>query len=281
MKNRRYIAQEKLGAGGMGVVYTAKDRLTGEIVALKRVLIPSEKMAQDSHTKFLTALATEFRTLAGLRHPHIVRVIDYGFNFEEGQPQPYFTMEYLPGARTLTKAAYRQPLETQVRLLTEMLMALAYLHRRGVIHRDLKADNVLVDSSGRVKVLDFGLALGATGKSGTNMGEGLVGTLAYMAPELFVEETATVRSDLYAVGVLIYEIFTGQFPFNQKNFRLLVDDIMNRAPDMNMFDAELSTLVARLLAKNPLARSGAAEEVIRDLCAATYQPLPPESIAIR
>src|SRR5262245_47393714 len=114
MKHTRYIVQEKLGSGGMGTVYTAKDRLTGETVALKRVHILSDKMLEDSHTAFLTALASEFRTLAGLRHPHIVRVIDYGFSFEEGQPQPYFTMEYLPGAQTLTKAANYQPLETQV-----------------------------------------------------------------------------------------------------------------------------------------------------------------------
>jgi tetratricopeptide (TPR) repeat protein len=278
MKHRRYIIQEKIGAGGMGTVYTAKDRLTGDTVALKRVLLTSEKMAQDSNTNFLTALATEFRTLAGLRHPHIVRVIDYGFSFEDGQPQPYFTMEYLSGAQTLTKAAHDQPLETQVRLLTEMLMALAYLHRRGVIHRDLKPDNVLVDSSGRAKVLDFGLALETSGKSDFSL---TAGTLAYMAPELFAENPATVQSDLYAVGILMYEIFTGQFPFNQKDITLLLDDIINRIPDMSMLDVQPSTLLARLLAKDPSARPGSAEDVIRELCEATGQPLPPESIAIR
>ncbi|HEX2621763.1 MAG TPA: protein kinase, partial [Phototrophicaceae bacterium] len=281
MEHRRYIVQEKLGAGGMGAVYTAKDRLTGETVALKRVLITSEKMMEDTNTDFLTALATEFRTLAGLRHPHIVRVIDYGFGFEEGEPQPYFTMEYLPGAQTLTKAANDQPLETQVRLLTEMLMALAYLHRRGVIHRDLKPDNVLVDSNGRVKVLDFGLAQGIAGKSGISLTEGMAGTLAYMAPELFAEETATVRSDLYTVGILIYEIFTGRFPYNQRNVMLLLSDIINHVPDMSTLDVELGDMLARLLAKNPSARLSTAEEVIRELCAATRQSLPPESIAIR
>lgn len=281
MKHRRYIVQEKLGAGGMGTVYTAKDRLTGETIALKRVLITSEKLAQDSNTNFLTALATEFRMLAGLRHPHIVRVIDYGFSFEEGQPQPYFTMEYLPASQTLTKAANDQPLELQVRLLTEMLMALAYLHRRGVIHRDLKPDNVLVNSSGQVKVLDFGLALEAASQSEINLDEGAVGTLAYMAPELFAEEAATVQSDLYAVGMLIYEIFTGRYPFNQKTITLLFNDIMYHVPDMSMFDPELSELLTRLLAKDPAARPSSAEEVIRELCEATEQPLPPESIAIR
>ena len=281
MNNRRYNIQEKLGAGGMGTVYKAKDRLTGEMVALKRVLIAPEKSAEDSDTDFLTALALEFRTLAGLRHPHIIRVIDYGFIFEENTRQPYFTMEYLPGATSLTNAAIDQPLEIQVRLLTEMLMALEYLHRRGVIHRDLKPDNVLVDSHGRVKVLDFGLALGAAGKSSTHLTEGMAGTIAYMAPELFAEETATVRSDLYAVGMLIYEVFTGKYPFNQKNVMLLLNDIMNSTPDLHELDNPLDMLLERLLAKNPLTRQATVEELIREFCTAMKQPLPPESTAVR
>ena len=281
MNNRRYVIQEKLGAGGMGAVYKTKDRLTGEMVALKRVQIMAEKSVEDSDIDFLTALALEFRTLAGLRHPHIIRVIDYGFIFEDNIQHPYFTMEYLPSATTLTKAAIDQPLEIQVRLLTEMLMALDYLHRRGVIHRDLKPDNVLVDSNGRVKVLDFGLALGAAGKSSTNLTDGMAGTIAYMAPELFTEETATVRSDLYAVGMLIYEVFTGKYPFNQKNLMLLINDIMNKTPDVYELDNPLDILLERLLSKDPLTRQASAEELIRDLCTAMNQPQPPESTAVR
>ncbi len=281
MNNSRYIIEEKLGAGGMGTVYKAKDRLTGEMVALKRVLFAPEKSAADSDTDFLTALALEFRTLAGLRHPHIIRVIDYGFITEENTRQPYFTMEYLPSATSLASAASGQPLEIQMRLLTEMLLALDYLHRRGVIHRDLKPDNVLVDSNGRVKVLDFGLALGATGKSSANLAESMAGTIAYMAPELFAEEAATVRSDLYAVGMLIYEVFTGKYPFNQKNVMLLLNDIMNKAPDVSELDNPLVMLLERLLAKNPIERPSTAEELIRELCTAMNQPLPPESTDVR
>lgn len=113
----------------MGAVYKAKDRLTGEMVALKRVQIAPEKSVDDSDMNFLTALALEFRTLAGLRHPHIIRVIDYGFILEENSQQPYFTMEYLPDATRLTDAAIDQAPEIQLRMLTEMLMALDYLHR--------------------------------------------------------------------------------------------------------------------------------------------------------
>lgn len=281
MEHRRYTVQEKLGVGGMGTVYAAQDRLTGEKVALKRVLISSAKSVDDSTSDFLTALATEFRTLAGLRHPHIVRVIDYGFGFEEGEPQPYFTMEYVPDAKTLTKAASDQPLETQVRLLTEMLMAVAYLHRRGVIHHDLKPDNVLVDRNGRVKVLDFGLAQNVKGKADGAVPEGVMGTMVYMAPELFAEAAASVKSDLYAVGLLIYEIFVERFPYNQENIMQLLSDIMTLVPDMSMLDVEMQELLGRLLAKDPSARLDSADDVIRLLCAATHQPLPPESSAIR
>jgi tetratricopeptide (TPR) repeat protein len=277
----RYELRNKLGAGGMGAVYIARDRLSGNIVALKRVLIPDEKVQDNSTSDLLTAIATEFRTLAGLRHPHVIGVMDYGFIHDGSSPQPYFTMDYLPDARSLTNAAANQPVEIQVRLLTEMLLALAYLHRRGIIHRDLKPDNVLVDGSGAVKLLDFGLALSVTGQSRGSFTEGVAGTMAYMAPELFAEETATVQSDLYAVGLLMYEVFTGSYPFNRKNMMLLLNDIMNTTPDIGSLEFDLGNLIERLLAKDPAQRPGDADTVIRELCEATGQPLPSEGQAVR
>lgn len=280
--NNRYELRDKLGSGGMGVVYMALDRLTGTIVALKRVMLsPDPSIPDESEIDYLTAMATEFRTLAGLRHPHVIRVMDYGFTFEDGRSQPYFTMEYLPEALTITRTAAQQPLQTQVRLLVEMLLALAYLHRRGVIHRDLKPDNVLVDSDGRVRVLDFGLAMGATGRSATAVHDSAAGTIAYMAPELFADDVASVRSDLYAAGMIACEIFTGAYPFNRRNLMLLLGDITTRDPDFSHLNPNLGSLLASLMAKNPSQRPGDALEVIRALCAATGQPVPVESTAVR
>jgi tetratricopeptide (TPR) repeat protein len=280
IKNRYELGNE-LGTGGMGVVYIAHDWLTGERVALKRLIGSPVAESKSDPTGDLTTLAAEFRALAGLRHPHIVRVIDYGFTFEANlPPQPYLTMEYIPEAKTILAAAHNQPQSTQVRLLTEMLMALAYLHRHGIVHRDLKPDNVLVDRQGCVKVLDFGLALMPT-KSDVDFKESMAGSMAYMSAELFDDKPASVQSDLYAVGVIAYQIFTGVFPFNRTNLMTLIKEILDRVPDVHALDPKLGDLLAELLNKNPAERPSDANEVIHRLCEATEQPIPAENAGIR
>ena len=174
---RRYLLQEQIGQGGMGVVYRATDRLTGENVALKRVTVGlQDAMATRNFQSTLTApashpsdssdprvsLAQEFETLASLRHPNIISVLDYGFDDEQ---LPYFTMSLVEDGQSFTDAVKGKPLETQIGLLTQMLQALAYLHRRGILHRDLKPANVVV-TGGVAKVLDFGLALARTRDTG-------------------------------------------------------------------------------------------------------------------
>src|SRR5579859_3076052 len=151
----RYEIVAEIGHGGMGVVYRTLDRLSGQMVALKKVnaLYDQLEDTRDS-VDFRIALAQEFKTLASLRHPNIISVLDYGFDRSR---QPYFTMELLETAPTILRAAEKVTLAQKIQLVLQMLQALAYLHRRGIIHRDLKPDNVLV-ADGTVKVLDFGLA---------------------------------------------------------------------------------------------------------------------------
>src|SRR5690606_24990023 len=142
----------------------------------------------------------EFQALAALRHPGVITVRDYGFDQEQ---LPYFTMEILPQARPITTVGERLGENGRIQLLLHLLTTLIYVHRCGIIHRDLKPGNVLVDSQGNVKVLDFGLAL-TPGTAPLPSG-----TLAYMAPELLQGGTATVASDLYAVGLMAYELLAG------------------------------------------------------------------------
>jgi hypothetical protein len=162
----------------------------------------------------------------------------------------------------------------------ELLEALKYLHRRGVLHRDLKPQNILVNQAGHVKVLDFGLALHRA-ESVTNLFNTGVGTIAYMAPELLTDQPATPQTDLYAVGVLAYEIYTGSFPYKQSSLGVLVQQIMTAKPETSMLDDKLGVVVDKLLVKAPTERYASSQAVINDLCAATGYPVPDESESVR
>lgn len=224
----RYLIMNKLGEGGMGAVYRAVDGLTGQTVALKRVAIPtSHSQLNDGTSGMRLALAQEFRMLATLRHPHVISVLDYGFDEDR---QPFFTMDYLEGAQNLLDAGRQQPLEGRVELVMQMLQAVAYLHRRGIIHRDLKPANVLV-ANGQVKVLDFGLSV--LHEQVESSEDEIAGTLAYLAPEVIRGERPTESADLYAVGVMIYELLTGHHPFDSGNVNQLVSDVLMSRPDLS------------------------------------------------
>jgi serine/threonine protein kinase len=258
----RYRLLEPLGAGGMGVVYKAYDRLNGEYVALKQVQVAAERLhfttTQDV-TNFHLALAQEFHILAGLRHPNIIDVVDYGFDTSQ---QPFFTMELLTDHTPLNSYGEDRPLATQLDLLLQLLQALVYLNRRGIVHRDLKPKNVLV-VQGKVKVLDFGLAVARDYLLGGNV----AGTLAYIAPEVLRGARPDPLADLYAVGVIAYELFAGRLPFHEANPNELIFSILNQVPDVTALNvpAPLSALVARLLDKDPQQRYASAAEVLHEL----------------
>lgn len=279
--NNRYILKSILGTGGMGAVYRAYDRLTGEEVALKQVTTPPVRLGFASRAgdeNLHLALAQEFKTLSSLRHPHIVSVRDYGF---DEQRQPFFTMDLLRDADTIIEAGQGQTLDTQVDLLIQLLQALAYLHRRGVLHRDLKPGNVLV-VNGQVKVLDFGLSL-ITERSVADVTQSTTGTFAYMAPELFQGMPPSTRSDLYAVGVLAYEILAGQYPFNTDNMALLISQILTAPVDMDLLNVDdaLVAVITRLLDRSAQERYQDANDTIKAFCAATGKDLPKETVSIR
>jgi predicted ATPase len=276
--NNRYTLRKRLGAGGMGAVFRAFDRLQQHEIALKQISFVEEGSQPSSADTMNTrlALANEFQVLASLHHPNIIRVLDYGFDLEK---RPYFTMSLLEGAKPITDYAADKSLKEKVRLLIEMLQALAYMHRRNIIHRDLKPDNALVTADGEVKVLDFGLA---TAQGDEEEGE-IAGTVAYMAPEVLQGMPVSRASDLYAVGVMAYEMFADKHPFNVKNPGLLVQQIFFEPPDMSILDIPdgLANVIARLMLKEPEFRYDDSYKVIEDICRAVNQPLPPETSAIR
>ncbi len=220
---RRYVLETKLGEGGMGSVFRAADRLTNRRVALKRVAIQNTRNTEERTLRL--ALAQEFRILASLRHPNIISVLDYGFE----QAAPYFTMDYLEESSTLLDAGDGRPLVEQVSLIIAVLQALDYLHRRGILHRDLKPANVMVDQQGQVKVVDFGLSVA---RERAASGE-VAGTLAYLAPEVLQGRAASEASDLYAVGLLAYELILGRYPFRFDDPADLIFDVLQSEPDLS------------------------------------------------
>lgn len=265
----RYHLLNRLGSGGMGAVYRAHDRLTGEMVALKR--LPASPLQLIS-PELRLALAHEFQALAALRHPHVIGVREYGFDEER---QPYFTMELLPGARPITDAAPYLSAEGKARLLWQLLSGLAYVHRHRLVHRDLKPANVLVVGD-TVKVLDFGLATMAGQQQPAS------GTLAYMAPELLRGEAAAVASDLYAAGIIAYELFAGWHPFAIAPGEWVSPD-EPRIPDFAFVPIAppLESFLRTLLAHDPAERYPDAAAAITALQEATGLDLPVETAVTR
>ncbi|MBK9261171.1 MAG: protein kinase [Polyangiaceae bacterium] len=254
----RYRLKQLIGQGGMGRVYRAVDRIGGHDVALKRVI------AWDPTNASLSALAREFRVLATLRHPHIIGVLDYGF---DAARQPFFTMELLDGARPILPAALLESRTTQIELIVQILRATSYLHRRGVLHRDLKPTNILLTSAGVLKVVDFGLA--AADDSSRRVA---AGTLPYMAPELFQRHPATESSDIYSIGVIAYEVMIGKLPFQPSaTMAELVTRIVDEEPDLSVLPSDVRAIIGRALRKNPADRPASAHAFMEELLAATHE----------
>lgn len=284
----RYEVLEKLGEGGMGVVYCARDRLTGRRVALKRVHVagPTGVEAAANHTPLgpapaVMALAREFRTLASLRHPHIISVLDYGFGPTR---EPFLTMELLVGARPLLAATFGRPIAERVRFLLQVLAALTYLHRRGVLHRDLKPANVLVVGSGdeaRVKVLDFGIAYV---RDPAGPAEALAGTIGYMAPELFGGSPPNEAADLWAVAVMAHEVLAGRHPYAERGaagvLSVLAGEGALFVDDAGLAPA-LAEVLRRALSRSPAERHEDAAAFACDLARAVGLPPPAEGPEIR
>ncbi|MBZ0297216.1 MAG: tetratricopeptide repeat protein [Anaerolineae bacterium] len=274
---KRYDLLEHLGMGGMGMVYRAFDRLTGQYVALKQVTHAPESWGSSPSraADLQMALAREFKVLSSLRHPNIISVLDYGFDTDG---LPYYTMDLLENPVTILEAADDHSLAHQVGLLIQTLQALAYLHRWRILHRDLKPENVLV-VDGQVKVLDFGLAMPLDQAAQDDV----TGTLAYLAPEILLGEPSSPAADLYAVGVIAYELFGGRYLYDDTGVTSLVNEILSAVPDIDVLNVEpsLRAVIARLLVKSPAERYQNAVEVIHALSAAIDQPMMAETSAIR
>ena len=203
----RYRIVAALGRGGMGEVYRADDLTLGQSVALK--FLPAE-LARDPER--LARFHAEVRTARQVSHPHVCRVYDVG----EADGQPFLTMEYIDGEdlAALLRRIGRLPEEKGIELARQLCQGLAAAHDRGVIHRDLKPANVMIDGRGQVRLTDFGLAT-----AGGAVQDVRAGTPAYQAPEQLAGREVTTRSDLFALGLVLFEIFTGRRRSRRRRWR--------------------------------------------------------------
>jgi len=260
----RYRVLGTLGRGGMATVYLAEDLTLGRRVAIK---VLHRKFAEDA--KFVERFRREAKAAAGLNHPNVVGVYDWG----SIGAQNYIVMEYVHG-ETLKDRIRRQgrlePREAAA-IGTELLSALGAAHARGIIHRDVKSQNILLDDEGRVKVADFGIAQ-AGDPSMTEAGS-ILGTAQYLAPEQARGEPVDERSDLYSVGVVLYEMLTGTVPFKgDSSVTVALKHVNERAPEPVEFVPTLpyqfNQIVLKALAKDPSQRYANAAEFAADLHAA-------------
>ncbi len=280
----RYRIVDRLGGGGMGVVFGAEDLKLGRRVALK--FLPTE-LSRDRDS--LGRFEREARTASALNHPHICTVHDVGETAEEGG-QPFIVMEWLDGA-TLKHVLGGRPLPAGVLLdlAIEIADALGAAHAQGVVHRDIKPANLFVTASGHAKVLDFGVAKlvpgagagrdGALAGAATMTGRGeagvtapgaAIGTVAYMSPEQVRGDDLDQRTDLFSLGLVLYEMATGRPAFDGATSGVIVDGILNRAPvpPLRLNQAlppELERIVLKALEKDRRLRYQSASELQSDL----------------
>ena len=270
----RYRIIRKLGAGGMADVYLAEDQELGRNVAIK--ILNDRHAADDS---FIERFRREAKNAAGLSHPNIVSIYDRG----EAEGTYYLAMEYLEGRslKELIVSRGPAPIKVSIDYARQILAALAAAHRRGIVHRDIKPHNVLVNPEGRLKVTDFGIARSGASQM-TEVGS-IIGTAQYLSPEQARGAPVDQTSDLYSVGVVLYEMLTGQVPFTGDTPLEIAMKHLSEVPKPPSelrpeVPHDLDLIVLRALAKDPAERYQSAEEMDADLArVADGLPVDPET----
>ena len=256
-----YKILEKIGEGGMGVVYKAEDTRLQRTVALK--FLPAHIVATDeAKTRFVN----EARNAAALHHPNICTV----YQIDEADGQMFIAMAYIDGATLRAKLdAGRLPVDRALRIATQMARGLEEAHGKGIVHRDIKASNVIVDDKEATTIMDFGLAK-QTGQTAVTKDGMTVGTVAYMSPEQARGDDVDHRTDIWSLGVCLYEMLSGKLPFDAENDQAVIYNILNRQPEPVMqyradVPRHLGYIVSKALEKNRDDRYQSATELMKDL----------------
>ena len=263
--NGRYRLGPKIGDGGMAIVYRGFDTALGRGVAIK---VLREQYAADR--TFVARFEREAQAVAALVHPNIINIFDVGFDWDDRSGTGvghYFVMELIdgPNLKELIRARKSLPVDEIVAILTQVLSGLGYAHARALVHRDIKPQNIMLTPEGTAKVTDFGIAKGLADVTLTEAGFGM-GTVHYISPEQARGEPATPASDLYAVGVMLYELLTGVLPFTGDStvgiaLKHVQEPPLSPKRLNNTIPTPLAAITMRALAKEPGERFADAREM--------------------
>ena len=272
-----YELLEQLGRGGMGVVYRARQTSLNRTVALKMVLD-----SQVNSPLALRRFEIEAEAAARLEHPNIVSIFEIG----SAEGQPFISMRFIEGeslAQKLARGEFGPPLEARTktewtrvqervaRLMATVARAIHYAHQHGVIHRDIKPGNILIDAEGQPHLSDFGLAMLTDAVHRVSQTGALIGTLSYLAPEQATGSTASVATDIYSLGAVLYELLTGDVPFSAATPVEVLRTVTERPPAtserpfIRSINRDLETICLKCLEKNTSSRYGSARALAEDL----------------
>lgn len=272
-----YRIVEKIGAGGMGEVFLADDMKLDRKVAIKFLPVHMTTSAE-----LLERFYREAKAVARLNHPNIVTVHEVG----DVDGTPYLVMEYVSGQNLqLSGSSHSRSISQILGLALQVCQGLAEAHRKGIVHRDIKPSNIIVDDSGRVRILDFGLAALAGSDDLTKAGTAL-GTIAFMSPEQVSGRNLDRRSDLFSFGILLYEMLTGKNPFKGNNEGATLRAIMDSIPEpigaiRSDVPESLQRVVMKALEKDVEVRYQSCEDMIADLKKLLYDSQPSGDNAVR
>ena len=260
----RYEILDKLGQGAMGVVYKARDPNIGRIVALK-TMAQSANFPEEQRKEYAKRFFREAQSAGALQHPNIVTIYD----MDEDEGIPFIAMEYIEG-KSLSKIIEEKgkiPVVEAISIIKQVTEGLSFAHDKGIVHRDIKPDNILVDRNGRAVVTDFGIAH-LEESNLTRTGE-VLGTPFFMSPEQILEGKLDRRSDLFSLGVVFYLMLTGRRPFKGETISSICYHIVHTVPDQLPDDSSIPTalisILNKLLEKDPERRYLSGKALIEDL----------------
>jgi len=261
----RYEVVAELGKGAMGVVYRANDPMLNRMVAIKT--INTEEAGHEGMAEYEARFYTEAKAAGGLNHPNIIIIYDIG----KSGHLVYMAMEYIQGRELREMLTDGKPLAVAqaVDIAAQVGEGLAYAHQHQVVHRDIKPANIMITPEGRAKIADFGIARMRSSETRTQTGV-ILGSPKYIAPEQVVGKRADHRSDIFSLGVILYECITGATPFNGEGLSALMYQITNHDPSPpsasnSQVPVMLDYIMAKVLAKSPEARYQSAADFANDL----------------